>query len=182
MAQVKKPQVREAILRSADRLFKRKGYVSATTAQIAAGAEAVQVFESWLGELGREDLVEFSFPYLARIAGAVRRRGVPSILFGTGLGTHLARLGELGYDVLSLDWRLPLAEARRLLPGQALQGNLDATLLLGPKGTLLARAGELLEAVGHEPGYIFNLGHGIQPQTPPENVKALVEAVHAFRP
>ena len=151
-------------------------------AQVAAGAQAVQIFESWLGELGREDLEEFSFPYLARIAQALRKTGVPTIFFATGMSTHLAQLGRLGYDVVSLDWRIPLQEARRQLPGVALQGNLDSTLLLGPKETLVARARAALEAVGHEPGYIFNLGHGIQPPTPPENVKALVEAVHAFRP
>jgi uroporphyrinogen decarboxylase len=151
-------------------------------AQIAAGAQVVQIFESWLGELGREDLEEFSFPYLARIAEAVRGTGAPSILFATGMGTHLEPLGRLGYDVISLDWRIPLAEARRALPQVALQGNLDSTLLLGPTEVMVARARRLLEAVGHEPGYVFNLGHGIQPATPPQNVKALVEAVHAFRP
>ena len=151
-------------------------------AQIAAGAQAVQVFESWLGELGREDLEEFSFPYLARIADRVRRTGVPTILFSTGTSTHVEPMAKLGYDVLSLDWRIPLPEARRRAPGMALQGNLDSTLLLGPQEILLARAKALLEAVGHEPGYVFNLGHGIQPPTPPENVKALVHAVHAFRP
>ncbi len=152
-------------------------------AQAAAGAQALQVFESWLGELGREDLEEFSFPYLARIAEAIRRAGVPGIFFATGMSTHLGQLGQLGFDAISLDWRIPLAEARRLLPkAVALQGNLDSTLLLGPPELLVARARRLLEAVGHEPGYIFNLGHGIQPGTPPENVKALVDAVHAFRP
>ena len=89
--------------------------------------------------------------------------------------------GETGYDVVSVDWRIPLAEARRASPGVALQGNLDSTLLLGPRETLVARARRLLEAVGHEPGYIFNLGHGIQPSTPPENVKALVDAVHGYQ-
>jgi uroporphyrinogen decarboxylase len=151
-------------------------------AQIGAGAQAVQIFESWLGELGREDLEEFSFPYLARIAEAVRKTDVPIIFFATGMSTHLRQLGDLGYDVVSVDWRIPIAEARQQLPGVALQGNLDSTLLLGAPSTLLARARKLLEAVGHQPGYIFNLGHGIQPPTPPENVKALVEAVHAFRP
>jgi uroporphyrinogen decarboxylase len=151
-------------------------------AQIDAGAQAVQIFESWLGELGREDLEEFSFPYLARIAEAVRPTKVPAIFFATGVSTHLGPIGKLGYDVVSVDWRIPLAEARRQLPDVALQGNLDSTLLLGPRETVLARVTPMLEAVGHRPGYIFNLGHGIQPPTPPENVKALVDAVHAFRP
>jgi len=159
-----------------------EGAISQLLAQVDAGAQAVQVFESWLGELSREDLEEFAFPCLARIARALRATGVPAIFFATGMGTHLGPVGQLGYDVVSLDWRTPLAEARRQLPGIALQGNLDPTLLLGPRETLLARAGGLLEAVGHEPGYIFNLGHGILPSTPPENVRALVEAVHGFRP
>ena len=151
-------------------------------AQVDAGAQAVQLFESWLGELGRDDLEEFSFPYLARIAEALRGSGVPTIFFATGTSTHLPQLAKLGYDVISVDWRIPIAEARRQLPGSALQGNLDSTLLLGPRARLLERVRALLEAVGHEPGYIFNLGHGILPPTPPENVRALVDAVHAFRP
>ena len=149
-------------------------------AQVSAGAQAVQIFESWLGELAREDLEEFSFPYLARIAEAMRPLGVPSIIFSTGTSTHLSPLSKLGYDVVGFDWRIPIAEARRQLPGVAVQGNLDSTLLLGPRETLLARARAVLEAAAGEPGYIFNLGHGIQPPTPPENVKALVELVHGW--
>ncbi len=149
-------------------------------AQIAAGAQAAQVFESWLGELGREDLEAFSFPYLARIAEAIRKMGVPAILFSTGTAPHLQQLGKLGYDVISVDWRIPIAEARAQLPLVSVQGNLDPVLLLGPRDPLLARTRALLAAAGEQPGYIFNLGHGILPQTPPENVKALVEAVHAF--
>jgi uroporphyrinogen decarboxylase len=151
-------------------------------AQIEAGAHAVQVFESWLGELSREDLEEFSFPYLARIADALKGRGVPRILFSTGTTGHLEPMAKLGYDVVGIDWRLPIGEARRRAPDVALQGNLDSMLLLGPRETLLARARQLLEAAGHRPGYIFNLGHGILPPTPTENVRALVDAVHAFRP
>ncbi len=151
-------------------------------AQVAAGAQAVQVFESWLGELGREDLEAFSVPYLARIAERLRAARVPTILFSTGTSTHVEAMARLGYDVISLDWRIPLPEARQRAPGVALQGNLDSTLLLGPVELMVARAGALLEAVGHQPGYIFHLGHGIQPPTPPQHVKALVDAVHAFRP
>jgi uroporphyrinogen decarboxylase len=151
-------------------------------AQIDAGCHAVQVFESWLGELSREDLEEFSFPYLARIAEKLAGKGVPRILFSTGTTGHLEAMTKLGYDVVGIDWRLPIAEARRRAPQVAIQGNLDSMLLLGPQATLLARARAMLEAAGHQPGYIFNLGHGILPPTPPENVRALVEAVHAFRP
>jgi uroporphyrinogen decarboxylase len=151
-------------------------------AQVEAGAEAVQIFESWLGELGRDDLEEFVFPHLARIAEALAPKGVPRILFSTGTSTHLEQMARLGYDVLSVDWRIPIAEARARLPGLAVQGNLDSSLLLGPADTLLARVRAMLEAAGHAPGYIFNLGHGIQPPTPVDNVRAVVEAVHAFRP
>ncbi len=150
-------------------------------AQVAAGAQAAQVFESWLGELDREDLEEFSFPYLARIAEAVRKTGVPSILFSTGTTGHLERMAKLGYDVLSVDWRMPIAEVRARVPDVAVQGNLDSTVLLGPKEAAVAKARRLLEAAGRAPGYIFNLGHGIQPGTPPENVKAVVDAVHAWK-
>lgn len=170
--------------RAAHELFEKltEAAIVQLEAQVAAGAQAVQLFESWLGELGREDLEIFSFPYLTRIADALRKTGVPTIFFGTGMGTHLEPLARLGFDVVSIDWRTPIVEARRRMPGVAIQGNLDSTLLLGPRETLLARARGLLDAAGHEPGYVFNLGHGIQPPTPPENVRALVETVHAFRP
>jgi len=170
--------------RAAHALFDKltRAAVVQLQAQVEAGAEAVQVFESWLGELGREDLEAFSFPYLARIAEALRPLGVPAILFSTGTSTHLRAMSALGYDVLSIDWRIPMAEARALAPEVAFQGNLDSALLLGPKDVLLARTRALLEAGAAKPGYIFNLGHGITPPTPPENVRAVVEAVHAFRP
>jgi uroporphyrinogen decarboxylase len=167
---------------SAHALFEKltRAAIVQLQAQVEAGAQAVQIFESWLGELGREDLEEFAFPYLARIAEAVRPMGVPAIFFSTGTSTHLPALARLGYDVLSIDWRIPMAEARAQAPAMAFQGNLDATLLLGPRDTLVRRVRALLEAGSRQPGYIFNLGHGITPQTPPENVRAAVEAVHAF--
>jgi uroporphyrinogen decarboxylase len=149
-------------------------------AQIAAGAEAAQIFESWLGELAREDLEEFSFPYLARIAEAVKKTGVPAIFFATGMTGHLERLTQLGYDVISVDWRIPIEDARARAPGVAIQGNYDSTLLLGPADNAVARAQAMLRAAGPKPGYIFNLGHGIQVGTPTETVKAVVDAVHAF--
>ncbi len=168
--------------RAAHALFEKltEAAVVQLQAQVDAGAQAVQIFESWLGELAREDLAEFSFPYLARIAEALAPAGVPRILFSTGTSTHLRQLGELGYDVLSVDWRVPIDEARAAVPHLAVQGNLDSALLLGPVETLLARARAMLRAAGKGPGYIFNLGHGIQPPTPTQNVRALVDAVHAF--
>ncbi len=149
-------------------------------AQIAAGAEAAQIFESWLGELDRYDLEEFSFPYLARIVEAVKKTGVPVIFFGTGMGGHLERLAQLGFDVLSVDWRIPIDEARARVPHVAVQGNMDSSVLLGPKEVAVERARRIMQAAGPKPGYIFNLGHGLTPATPTENVKAVVDAVHAF--
>jgi uroporphyrinogen decarboxylase len=149
-------------------------------AQIAAGCHAAQIFESWLGELDREDLEEFSFPYLARIAEAVRKAGVPCIFFGTGLSGHLDRIAQLGFDVVSVDWRIPIDEARRRAPGVAIQGNLDSTVLLGPAEKAVRKSLGICRAAGPAPGYIFNLGHGIQVGTPEATVKAVVDAVHAF--
>jgi uroporphyrinogen decarboxylase len=149
-------------------------------AQIEAGAEAAQIFESWLGELAREDLEEFAFPYLTRIADAVRKKGVPAIFFSTGTTSHLERIAKLGYDVVSVDWRIPIQDARARAPGVAVQGNYDSTLLLGPKENAAARAVAMLKAAGPQPGYIFNLGHGIQVGTPTESVKAVVDTVRAF--
>jgi uroporphyrinogen decarboxylase len=168
--------------RAAHALFEKltRAAIVQIEAQIEAGAEAAQIFESWLGELAREDLEEFAFPYLVRIAEAVRRKGVPAIFFGTGLNGHLEQLAKLGYDVLSVDWRMPIDEVRARVPGLAVQGNYDSTLLLGPKETAVARAVALARAGGRTPGYIFNLGHGIQVGTPTETVKAVVDAVHAI--
>ena len=168
--------------RTAHALFEKltRAAIVQIEAQIAAGAEAAQVFESWLGELDRFDLEEFSFPYLARIAEAIRRAGVPGIFFGTGMGGHLEKLADLGFDVVSVDWRLPIEEARARLPDVAVQGNLDSAVLLGPKEVAVERALRIVRAAGPRPGYVFNLGHGIQPGTPPETVKAVVDAVHAF--
>ncbi len=149
--------------------------------QVAAGAHAAQIFESWLGELDREDLERFAFPYLARIAEALKKTGVPSIFFGTGLSGHLERIAQLGFDVISVDWRIPIDEARRRVPHAAIQGNLDSTVMLGPTRAGVDKALGICKAAGPAPGYIFNLGHGIQVGTPPENVKAVVDAVHAFR-
>ena len=168
--------------RTAQALFDvlTRAAIAQIEAQIAAGAEAAQVFESWLGELDREDLERFAFPYLARIAEAIRRTGVPSIFFSTGTTGHIRRIAQLGFDVVSIDWRMPMGEARALAPDVAFQGNLDSSVLLGPKDVAVERAVAVVREAGPAPGYVFNLGHGIQPGTPTENVKAVVDAVHAF--
>jgi len=145
--------------------------------QVAAGASLVQIFDSWGGELSPRDFESFSLPYLQRIVSALKS-SVPVILFGTGMSTLLPLMRATGADVLGLDWRIDIAEARRLLgPQLAVQGNLDPAALFLPAADLESSVQDILQGAGPI-GHIFNLGHGIFPQTPPEAAQALVDAVH----
>lgn len=147
-------------------------------AQIDAGVDAVQVFDSWVGALDAHDYREFAQPYTARIFEAVGGR-VPTIHFGTGTASILHELRAAGGDVIGADWRIGLDEAwTRIGADRAIQGNLDPTLLLGPRDRLLDRAADVLAQAGGRPGHIFNLGHGILPMTPVDNVQALAAFVH----
>ncbi len=149
-------------------------------AQVEAGAQALQVFDSWVGALDEADYREFVLPHVRTIFAGVADLGVPVIHFGTGTGHLLAAQREAGGDVLGVDWRTPLDEGwQRVGPGVAVQGNLDPTLLLGPRDRLLARVDDVLRRAAGRPGHVFNLGHGILPTTPVDNVKAVVERVHA---
>jgi uroporphyrinogen decarboxylase len=152
--------------------------ISYLRAQIEAGAQAVQIFDSWGGVLSPRDFATFSLPYLSRIVQAIRGRGAPVILFGTDMGLLLEQLASTGADVIGLDWRIEIARARARIPGVAVQGNLDPVLLFGPESEIEANARAIIEGAGDAPGHIFNLGHGILPETPVENAKALVEMVH----
>ena len=148
-------------------------------AQIDAGVDAVQVFDSWVGALHADDYREFALPHTRRIFEAIAGRGVPTIHFGVATGSILHVMREAGGDVLGADWRIPLDEAwERIGADRAIQGNLDPTLLLGPRERLLAGASEILTRAAGRPGHIFNLGHGILPSTPVENVQALARFVH----
>lgn len=148
-------------------------------AQIDAGVDAVQVFDSWVGALSPADYREFALPHTRRIFEAIRRR-VPTIHFGTGTATMLEDLREAGGDVIGVDWRIPLDEAwQRIGYDHAVQGNLDPTLLLGPTARLLDQADEVIERAAGRPGHIFNLGHGILPSTPVEHVQMLARHVHS---
>jgi uroporphyrinogen decarboxylase len=154
-------------------------------AQIDAGAQAVQLFDSWAGLLGPEDYREFVLPHSRTVFELVRARhpGVPAIHFATGASGLLALLREAGGTVIGIDWRVDLAEAwKRLGHGVAVQGNLDPMVLLTTPERIAARADGLLARVGHRPGYIFNLGHGVLKQTNPDHVRFLVERVQAFDP
>ena len=147
-------------------------------AQIEAGVDAVQVFDSWVGTLNAADYREFALPHTRRIFDAVGAR-VPTIHFGTGTATILEELRDAGGDVIGVDWRIPIDEAWERLGDRAVQGNLDPTVLLGPVSRMLQQTDDILRRVGGRPGHIFNLGHGILPSTPVEHVQMLAQYVHS---
>jgi uroporphyrinogen decarboxylase len=146
-------------------------------AQVAAGADVIQLFDSWIGSLSVADYEEFVAPYSARILAAV---DVPTIHFGTGTATLLSSMAAAGGDVIGLDWRIPLDRGwDEVGPGRGVQGNLDPALLLAPWERLAAAADDVLERAGSRPGHIFNLGHGVFPQVDPDVLGRLREHVHA---
>ena len=148
-------------------------------AQIEAGAQAVQIFDSWAGALSPEDFRTFALPWVQRVIEQLKGEDVPVIYFVGEAGTLLEAMGEAGADVLGVDWRVPMSEVlERVGPDQAIQGNLDPCTLFAPIPEIERRAGALLETVGARPGHIFNLGHGILPQVDPDHAKALVDFVH----
>jgi len=148
-------------------------------AQVDAGAQAVQLFDSWVGALSPSDYVEFIQPHVSHILSDLERTGVPVIHFGTGTATLLELQRDAGGTVIGVDWRTPLDEAwRRLGPNVAVQGNLDPILLDAPRKFLCERVDDILRRAGGRDGHIFNLGHGILPETSPESVKYVVELVH----
>jgi uroporphyrinogen decarboxylase len=148
-------------------------------AQVEAGVQAVQIFDSWVGALDADDYREFVLPHVRGLFDRLAGIGVPTIHFGTGTFHLLEVMREAGGDVIGLDWRTPLDAGWARLEGTAVQGNLDPTALFAPRERLLARVDAVLAKAAGRPGHIFNLGHGILPGTPVENVKAVVEHVHA---
>lgn len=148
-------------------------------AQIDAGADAVQLFDSWVGQLGPADYVEYVQPHVAHILKDVETRGVPVIHFGVGTQSLLPAMRDAGGTVLGLDWRTPIAETwAKLGHDRAVQGNLDSTVLFAPRAVALKHAQRVLDDAGGRPGHVFNLGHGILPETPVETVQAVVDYVH----
>ncbi len=147
-------------------------------AQIEAGAQAVQIFDSWAGCLGPEDYREFVLPYTRKVIESVRG-DVPVINFSTNTGTYLDLVREAGGDVVGVDWRVRLDRAWEVVgDDMAIQGNLDPVTLFGPASEIEKRAGRILEMAANRPGHIFNLGHGVIVGTPVDNVKRLVDFVH----
>ena len=146
-------------------------------AKVAAGADVIQLFDSWVGTLSVDDYEEFVAPYSARVLAAV---DVPTIHFGTGTTHLLPTMAATGGDVIGLDWRIPIARGWELVGAdRGVQGNLDPALLLGPFERVEAAAVRILEAVAGRRGHIFNLGHGVLPDTDPADLRRLVELVHA---
>jgi uroporphyrinogen decarboxylase len=149
--------------------------------QVAAGARAIQVFDSWVGSLGPDDYVRFAAPYSRALIERIRATGVPVIHFGTGASGFFRELHAAGGDVMGVDWRINIDQAwMDISYRSAIQGNLDPVALFAPLPELKMRVTELLKRTGARPGHIFNLGHGILPETPVEHVKAVVQMVREF--
>jgi uroporphyrinogen decarboxylase len=145
-------------------------------AQIEAGAQVIQLFDSWAGELSPKDYAEFALPYEQKIFESVNRKGTPTIIYINGSGTFLEQMATCGADVLSIDWRVNLEDARARVGLQlTLQGNLDPCVLLSTPEIITEKAREIIRAGGGH-RHILNLGHGILPMTPVENARAFIEA------
>ena len=172
-----RPDVAEALLdKLADQVVRH------LEMQVEAGCAAIQVFDSWAGILHTRDYLRFAVPGLRKIMDGVAHLGVPRILFSKGGLTNLSWLLETGADALSLDWTCDLADAARLAPGAVLQGNLDPVVLHGSDEEIVRRTRAVCRAGDHAAGHVFNLGHGILTETPPDALALLIETVHSHQP
>jgi uroporphyrinogen decarboxylase len=145
--------------------------------QVRAGADVIQIFDSWVGCLSVEDYRKYVLPRTTELVKTLQKTGVPIIYFGTDSATLLRSMKETGAEVIGLDWRIPLDEGWKILGSGAVQGNLDPVLLFADWKELKSRAEDILRRAAGRPGHIFNLGHGILPETPVDNVKALAKFV-----
>ena len=170
--------------RAAQRLLERLADAMAEylAAQAGAGAQALMLFESWAGLLGVREFRQFALPAVRRTAAALRRAGVPLIYYVNQGSALMPAVAQLDVDVIGVDWRSGLSEVRRVLgPGKAVQGNLDPAALFAPAAELRRHVDAVLDEAGTAPGHIFNLGHGIWPDTDPDAVARLVDYVHERR-
>jgi len=169
----------------ADELMDKLADVVASylNAQIDAGAQAVQIFDTWGGILADPEYIRFALNPTKKVISKLKRKGIP-VIYYLNNGSYLAHhLEELDVDVIGIDWRQDISIARNSFgKSKAVQGNLDPTVLFASPDQIRERAHRLMDEAGPEPGHIFNLGHGILPQTPMENAIALVEAVHEYKP
>ncbi|GAA0314179.1 uroporphyrinogen decarboxylase [Bacillus carboniphilus] len=149
-------------------------------AQIKAGISAFQIFDSWVGTLNRQDYQTFVKPVMTKIFTELQKENVPMIYFGVGASHLIHDWNELPVHVIGLDWRMPIREARALGIKKSLQGNLDPTFLLAPWDVLEAKAKEILDAGMEQPGYIFNLGHGVFPDVNPDTLRKLTQFIHDY--
>ena len=150
-------------------------------AQVEAGAQAVQLFDSWVGCLSADQYRRCVLPHSRFVLAALKKSGVPVIHFGTGTAGFLEDFASAGGDVVGVDWRMDLDAAWKRIGPRAIQGNLDPTLLFAKKTVLKAAVKDILSRAGSRKGFIFNLGHGILPKTPVGNVEAVVDWVHERR-
>jgi len=151
--------------------------------QVSAGARVIQVFDSWVGALGPDDYVRYVAQYSRALIERIRSTGTPVIHFGTGAAGFFKELHAAGGDVIGVDWRVNIDQAwMEISYRSAVQGNLDPAALFAPLPELRGKVQELLKRTGTRPGHIVNLGHGILPETPVENVKAVVQMVRDFKP
>lgn len=148
--------------------------------QVAAGASAVQLFDSWAGALTPADYVEHVMPHSARVLERAGALGVPRIHFGVGTSNLLGLMGQAGADVVGVDWRTPLTQAIGQVGDRAVQGNLDPTLVFAPTDVMTSRAAEVIEAGRAARGHVFNLGHGVIPSTDPDQLARLTEFVQSY--
>jgi uroporphyrinogen decarboxylase len=152
-------------------------------AQVRAGVDAVQLFDSWAGALSVRDYRRYVLPYSTRVLGALADAGVPRIHFGVGTGELLGSMAEAGADVIGVDWRIPLDDAARRAGGtRPVQGNLDPAVLFADRASIEAEVRRILDEGRRTPGHVFNLGHGVLPDTDPDVLTRLVELVHSRQP
>jgi len=165
-----------------DALMRKIAGISAAylEVQVAAGASAVQLFDSWAGALTPRDYRDHVMPHSSRVLERIGATGVPRIHFGVGTANLLGLMGEAGADVVGVDWRTPLESAIATVGDRGVQGNLDPTLVFAPTDVMTARAAEVIEAGRAARGHVFNLGHGVIPSTDPDQLKRLTEYVQGY--
>jgi len=149
-------------------------------AQVEAGCDAVKIFDSWGGILSQDDYRQWSIPYLNRILDNVKGTGVPRILFVNNVAPYLKLLRDVDCEVIGVDYRMDLNAAQEMIPDKAIQGNFDPSALFGPPELVEQRTRRLLEGINDPRRFIFNLGHGVQPDTPIESIQALINTVRKF--
>jgi len=155
--------------------------ISFLKAQVRAGAQLVQVFDSWAGCLSPADYESYVLPHSQKIFEALRQECIPSIHFSTGTAGLLPLISTAGGDIIGVDWRISLEDAwQRIRPGAGIQGNLDPVALMAPRPVLNRKSAEILDQACGRPGHVFNLGHGVLPSTPEDSIRALADFVHEY--